>query len=87
MMTEALIKQHLHQIQSLNAYSLIFKETEVQGVVCIQTTDAQEASPVSLICTLSQTQYARPFFSLSSDGVRALSLLCRRDADGWMTVG
>lgn len=63
------------------------KKAEAWGDRTDRTTEALEASPPCLICTQSQIQYSQPFFSLSSDSVRALSLMGRRDADGWMTVG
>lgn len=50
-----------------------------------KTTEAMEASPSHLSCTESQIQYSQPFFSPSSESVRALSLMGFRDADGWMT--
>lgn len=63
------------------------KKNEVQQDTTNRTTEPLEASPPYLICTQSQFQYSQPFFSPSSDSVRALSLMGRRDADGWMTVG
>lgn len=50
-----------------------------------KTTEAMEASPSHLLCTESQIQYSQPFFSPSSESVRALSLTGCGDADGWMT--
>lgn len=49
------------------------------------TTEAMEALPSHLLFTESQIQYSQPFFSPSSESVRALSLTGGGDADGWMT--
>lgn len=50
-----------------------------------KTSGAMEALPSHLVCTESQIQYSQPFFSPSSESVRALSLTGCGDADGWMT--
>lgn len=75
------VKYNLSQLMNLS------KTAEARGDRTDLTTEALEASPPCLICTQSQIQYSQPFFSPSSDSVRALSLMGRRDADGWMTVG
>lgn len=50
-----------------------------------KTCGAMEALPSHLVRTESQIQYSQPFFSPSSESVRALSLTGCGDADGWMT--
>lgn len=61
------------------------RKKKVWGDKTNRTTEAMETSPSYLMCTQSQIQYSQPFFSLSSESVRALSLMGCRGADGWMT--
>lgn len=80
--SETKIKPNLRQIESLKTLS---GKKKVWGDKTNRTTEAMEASPSYLMCTQSQIQYSQPFFSLSSESVRALSLMGCRGADGWMT--